>query len=83
MLRDPEGYWTGFSARMRVIAYNTKLVPEGEAPRSVLDLADPDGRGKRRLLTPGSAQHRFMWPRYTVLGDEKADDFFRRLEPTA
>src|SRR5918994_3528863 len=26
VLRDPEGYWTGFSARMRVIAYNTKLV---------------------------------------------------------
>ena len=28
---DPEGYWTGFSARMRVIAYNTKL---GQARRS-------------------------------------------------
>src|SRR5215211_6792014 len=25
-LVDPEGYWTGFSARMRVIAYNTKSV---------------------------------------------------------
>src|SRR5687768_13021532 len=25
-LIDPEGHWTGFSARIRVIAYNTKLV---------------------------------------------------------
>src|ERR671913_364510 len=25
-LRDPDGYWTGFSARMRVIAYNTTTV---------------------------------------------------------
>src|SRR5215208_2628711 len=30
IFRDPEGYWTGFSARMRVIVYNTKLVPPEE-----------------------------------------------------
>ena len=35
-LIDPEGYWTGFSARMRVIAYNTNLVKTDEAPQSVL-----------------------------------------------
>jgi hypothetical protein len=23
---DPEGYWTGFSARIRAIAYNTNLI---------------------------------------------------------
>src|SRR5215217_1423754 len=31
-LVDPEGYWTGFSARIRVIAYNTKLIKPEEAP---------------------------------------------------
>src|SRR5688572_12467975 len=30
-LIDPEGYWTGFSARMRVIAYNTKTVTPKDA----------------------------------------------------
>src|SRR5687768_4278908 len=30
-LVDREGYWTGFSARIRVIAYNTKLVKSQEA----------------------------------------------------
>src|SRR5215207_770825 len=39
-LVDPEGFWTGFSARIRVIAYNTTLVKDEEAPRSVFDLAD-------------------------------------------
>ena len=55
-LVDPEGYWTGFSARIRVIAYNTKSVTANDAPRSIFDLADPkvegpggDGRSTVRL----------------------------------
>src|SRR5215207_5756212 len=39
--KDPEGYWTGFSARSRVIVYNTNLVKLDEAPQSIFDLADP------------------------------------------
>src|SRR5687767_2423279 len=35
---DPEGYWTGFSTRARIIIYNRNLVPVGEEPRSILDL---------------------------------------------
>src|SRR5512145_1049653 len=45
-LVDPEGYWTGFSARLRVIAYNTKLVSSADAPRSVFDLADEKWKGQ-------------------------------------
>lgn len=80
-LRDPEGYWTGFSARMRVIAYNTKLVPDGEAPRSVLDLADPRWKGQAAIADPRFGSTSFhVAALYAVLGDEKADDFFRRLK---
>ena len=81
VLRDPEGYWTGFSARMRVIAYNTTLVPDGEAPRSVLDLADPKWKGQTAIADPRFGSTSFhVAALYTVLGDEKADDFFRRLK---
>src|SRR6266511_629367 len=41
IFKDPEGYWTGFSARMRVIAYNTDHVKAGDAPASIFQLADP------------------------------------------
>src|SRR5215203_239619 len=51
-LVDPEGSWTGFSARIRVIAYNTKLVKADDAPRSVLDLADPKWRGQVAIADP-------------------------------
>jgi iron(III) transport system substrate-binding protein len=30
--KDAEGYWTGFSARLRVIVYNTNLVKAEDAP---------------------------------------------------
>src|SRR5206468_12354471 len=31
VFKDPEAYWTGFSARSRVIVYNTRLVKPEEA----------------------------------------------------
>ena len=50
--RDPDGYWTGFSARARVIIYNTTLVRPEEAPASVMDLANPRWKGKAGLANP-------------------------------
>src|SRR5215217_2266664 len=44
--KDRDGYWTGFSARLRVIVYNTDRVKAAEAPQSVFDLADPRWRGQ-------------------------------------
>jgi len=80
-LRDPDGYWTGFSARMRVIAYNTRLVPAEQAPRSILDLADQKWNGQVAIADPRFGSTSFhVAALYTVLGDEKADEFFRRLK---
>ena len=35
---DPEHHWTGFSARARVLIYNTQLVSDDRKPASVMDL---------------------------------------------
>jgi iron(III) transport system substrate-binding protein len=80
-LIDPEGYWTGFSARIRVIAYNTKLVKPEEAPRSIFDLADPKWRGQVAMADPRFGSTSFhVAALYAMAGDEKMDDFFRRLK---
>jgi len=50
--RDPDGYWTGFSARARVIIYNTTLVKLENAPASVMDLANPRWKDKAGLANP-------------------------------
>lgn len=79
-LVDPEGFWTGFSARMRVIAYNTSLVRPDEAPRSVFELADPRWRDQVAIADPRFGSTSFhVAALYALAGDEKMDDFFRRL----
>ena len=80
-LRDPDGHWTGFSARIRVIAYNTKLVKADEAPKSVFDLADPKWRGQVAIADPRFGSTSFhVAALYAIAGDQKMDDFFRRLK---
>jgi iron(III) transport system substrate-binding protein len=80
-LIDPDGYWTGFSARIRVIAYNTTLVRPEEAPRSVFDLAAPKWRGQVAIADPRFGSTSFhVAALYALAGNEKMDDFFRRLK---
>lgn len=45
-LKDRDGYWTGIYVRLYVIAYNTDLVPQKEAPKDWWDLLDPKWNGK-------------------------------------
>ena len=81
VLRDPDGYWTGFSARIRVIAYNTSLVPKEAAPGSIFDLADPKWRGQVAMADPRFGSTSFhVAALYAAAGDERMDDFFRRLK---
>ena len=81
VLVDPDGYWTGFSARIRVIAYNTRSVKPDEAPRSIFDLADAKWRGQVAIADPRFGSTSFhVAALYALAGNEKMDDFFRRLK---
>jgi iron(III) transport system substrate-binding protein len=74
---DPEGYWTGFSARARVLLYNRNLVPEGQEPKSVMDLLDPRFQGKACIANPlfgTTSMHTAAL--FAVLGEDKAKAFF-------
>src|SRR5918996_5685311 len=71
-LVHPDGYWTGFSARMRVIAYNTTLVKAEDAPRSVFDLADPKWKGQVAMADPRFGSTSFhVAALYALAGDAK------------
>jgi iron(III) transport system substrate-binding protein len=79
--KDAEGYWTGFSARLRVVVYNTNLVRAEDAPRSALDLADPKWRDQTAIADPRFGTTSFhVAALYAELGDVRTDEFFGRLK---
>lgn len=44
--RPASGKWTGIAARATVFAYNTTMLGEADLPKSMLDLARPEWRGR-------------------------------------
>jgi iron(III) transport system substrate-binding protein len=43
---SPDGKWVGVTARVSVMAYNTSILSPHELPTSIMDLADPQWKGK-------------------------------------
>jgi iron(III) transport system substrate-binding protein len=51
--KDADGNYAAYRAHLSVIAYNTKLVPKEQAPKSHADLLDPKWQGKLVKAHPG------------------------------
>jgi len=81
MYKDDDGHWTGFSARARIILYNSSLVSMDERPLSIFDLAKPVWRGQVAIANPlfgTTSVH--MAALFIILGDEKARKFLNDLK---
>ncbi len=79
--KDKEGYWTGFAARARVLVYNTKLLRDGEVPKSIFELTEPRWKAKVALAYPlfgTTASH--VAALFLVLGKEKAQQYLEALK---
>lgn len=79
--KDPEGWWTGFAARARVILYNTELVKPEDAPKSIWDLTQPRFKGKVAIARPlFGTTFTHAAALFEALGEAKAREFFRALK---
>jgi len=76
--KDREGYWTGFSARVRVFVINTKLT---DKPHSILAYTDPKWKGKAVIANPlfGTTTDE-MAALFTVWGDKRAKAFMEDMK---
>ncbi len=69
--RDPDGSWIGTSGRVRVVAYNTELLDEGELPDSILGFTDPRWRGKIGFPPTNASFQAFVTAMRLTLGEDE------------
>lgn len=76
--KDKQGYWTGFSARARLLVVNRAAKTK---PASILAYVDPKARGKAVIANPlfGTTTVQ-MAALFAVWGDEKGKQFLAGLK---
>src|SRR5262245_7837575 len=74
--KDPKGYWVDYFDAYNILAYNTKLVPREQAPKSWEDLLDPRWKSKIAM-----DEEMYSW--YAAMavawGRERAQRYMRAL----
>lgn len=79
--KDSEGYWTGFAARARVLAYNTRNCDPARLPKSITELTDERWKGRFGMAYPlfgsTSTHAAVLWSEW---GEGRARAFFQDLK---
>ncbi len=79
--RDSSNRWTGVGGRARVLLINTELVPRGQEPKSIFDMAtdaQPANRvGMAYPMFGTTATHAAAL--YAALGRDRAREYFQAL----
>ena len=75
--RNPEGYWTGFAARARVLVVHEGVTP---APNSITSYMDPQWNGKTVIANPlfGTTTTQIA-ALFALWGDESARAFMQTM----
>jgi iron(III) transport system substrate-binding protein len=83
-LRAPDGTWTGFAARARVLLVDKSRVSAAEMPASIRDLTNEKWRGKATMANPlfgTTTMH--VAALFATWGDENARKFLNDLKANA
>ena len=81
IFKDPDGYWTGFASRARIIIYNSELFNKKPLPSSIFDLIDPKWKGKAAMAYPlfgTTATHAAAI--FETFGTNRSIMFFSRIK---
>ena len=78
--RDPDGRWTGVTARARVIAYNTDKLQERDLPASTLALADPAWKGRVGIAPTNASFVAYVSALIEEVGEPRTRQFLEGLK---
>ncbi len=73
---DPQGFWSSFEVTPIVLAFNTKLVSQNEAPQSYQDLLLPKWKGKMNM---GSDEYAWYSVMLDGMGKVKGLEYMKAL----
>lgn len=78
-LSSEKDLWVAYAARSRVLYYNPKLISEGDLPKTLLDITDPQYKGKFAYAPSGAfvATTQYL---LSTIGKEKTTDFLTQLK---
>lgn len=78
VFKDPKGYWTGFSARARVLIVNKGIK---DKPKSIMAYTNPYWKGKAVIANPlfGTTTSEIA-ALFTIWGDQRAKIFMAELK---
>jgi iron(III) transport system substrate-binding protein len=75
-LKDRDGYYTALYNLVHAAAYNTKLIPKDELPRSYNDLLDPKWKGKLALE---DASYVWFVNLLKIMGESQGIEYMKKL----
>lgn len=78
--RPAHGRWTGIAARSTVFAYNTTKLAEGQLPRSIMDLARPEWRGRWAASPTGADFQAIVSAMLALKGEAETLDWLRAMK---
>ncbi len=76
--KDKDGYWTSWFLPVYSIAYNTKLVPAQEVPKTYVEILDPKWKGQKVQVLESNMLRWFVGESERI-GKERTLAFMNRL----
>ncbi len=74
-----DGNWVGFSGRKRVLVYNPDVTDEAELPDTVLDLVEPEWKGRLGVAPSNASFQDFVTAMRFKLGDEATKEWLQGI----
>ncbi len=81
--RPANGHWIGVAARSTVFAYNTTLLKPDQLPKSLLDLAQPDWKGRWAASPAGADFQAIVSALLQLKGEAATADWLKGMKENA
>jgi iron(III) transport system substrate-binding protein len=81
--RAANGDWAGFAARSTVFAYNSKRLTTAQLPASIMDLAQPQWKGKIGIAAAGADFQAIVSAVLSLKGEAATEQWLKGLKANA